>query len=192
MLGLDHQEAVGLGDPARDLGEELGPGHADRDRRARPAPAPGPQANGDLGRRARDPAKPAHLEEGLVDRHALDERGRVVEHLEDRLAGLAVGLHVRRDDDRLGAEAPGLPTAHGAADTVGPGLVARCEHHTTPDDDRLAAEPRIVTLVDRREEGIEVGVQDRGLVAHEHMFDPTADGIKPGSGMGPAGLQRET
>ena len=53
-------------------------------------------------------------------------------------------------------------------------------------------EPRIVALVDRREEGIEVGVQDRGLVAHEHMFDPSADGIKRGPGMAPAERQRET
>ena len=42
--------------PRSHLGEELGPGHADGDHEARPGPDLFPQANGDLGRGARDPA----------------------------------------------------------------------------------------------------------------------------------------
>jgi len=33
-----------------------------------------------------------------------------------------------------------------------------------------AAEPRVVPLLDRREERVEVGVEDRRLAVHEHMF----------------------
>ncbi len=39
-----------------------------------------------------------------------------------------------------------------------------------PDDHRLAAQARIVALLYRREEGVEVGVEHRGLGLHERMF----------------------
>ncbi len=58
--------------------------------------------------RARDQPQPADVEERLVDRQALDERRRVVEHLEQRLARLAVGGHPRADDDRLRAQPASL------------------------------------------------------------------------------------
>ena len=108
----DDQQAVRLRDPARDLGEELGPGHADGDRQADPLEDLATQAHRDLRGRARDPPQPADIEERLVDREPLDERRRVVEHLEHRLARRAVGLHARRDDDRFRAEPQRLDVAH--------------------------------------------------------------------------------
>ena len=61
------------------------------------------------------------------------------------------------------AEAAGLAAAHRGADAVGPGLVAGREHDSRPDDRRPAAQATIVSLLDRREERVEVGVQDRRL-----------------------------
>ena len=53
---------------------------------------------------------------------------------------------------------------------MGLGLVAGRKHDTAADDHGTAAKARIVALLDGREERVEVGVQDRRLVQHEHMF----------------------
>ena len=111
-------------------------------------------------RRARRCGEPADVEERLVDGEALDERRRVVEHREDRLARLGVRRHPRRDDDRVRAQAARLAAAHRRAHAVRLRLVARGEHDPAADDDRPAAQSRIVALLDRREECIEVGVED--------------------------------
>ena len=87
------QEAVGLGHPARDFGEELRPGHADRDREADVLEDVAPEAGGDLRGRARDPLHAADVEKGLVDREPLHHRRRVLEHPVHGLAGLGVGGH---------------------------------------------------------------------------------------------------
>ena len=103
-VGRDDQQAVGLGDAARHLGEELGPGDPDRDRKADLLQELPAQSHRDLGRRARDPPQPTDVQEGLVDREPFDERRRVVEHLEHRLACPAIGIHPRTNDDRLRAQ----------------------------------------------------------------------------------------
>ena len=72
-----------------------------------------------------------------------------------RLAGLAVGREARLDDDRLRAQPARLRAAHRGADAVRLGLVARGEHHPRADDHRTAAQPRVVPLLDRREERVE-------------------------------------
>ena len=125
------------------------------------------QPRGDLRGRSRDPLEPADVEERLVDRQPLDQRRRVVEDLEDGLAGVGVGVHARPHDDGLRAEPARLPRAHRGPHPVCLGLVARREHHARPDDHGAAAQAGIVTLLDRCVERVQVGVQDRGLVRHE-------------------------
>ena len=68
------------------------------------------------------------------------------------------------------AEPPRLRAAHRRADAVRLRLVARGEHDAPADDHRPAAQARIVALLDRREERVEIGVEDRRLAVHEHMF----------------------
>ena len=99
----------GLADGAGDLGEELRAGDADGDRQPDPLAHVGAQPGGDLDRRAGDAAQPADVEERLVDRDALDERRRVVEHGEHGPAGVGVGLEAGRHDDGAAgtAAAPG-------------------------------------------------------------------------------------
>ena len=53
--------------------------------------------------------------------------------------------------------------AHRAGDAIRLRLVARGEDDPAADDHRPAAQPRVVALLDRREEGVEVGVEDRGF-----------------------------
>ena len=71
---------------------------------------------------------------------------------------------MRCDHDRLGAEPAGLRAAHRRFDAVRLCLVARCEHHAAADDHGPSAQARIVSLLDRRVEGVEVGVEDRRRV----------------------------
>ena len=54
--------------------------------------------------------------------------------------------------------------------TVGLRLVAGAENHARTDEHGPAAELRMVALLDRREERVQVCVQDRGVPAHERMF----------------------
>ena len=164
------EEAVRLGDAARDLGEELRPRDTDRDRsptwsrtrrrRAAPrSPAPG------------QPGARAHGRRGTPRRsRALRREASFLEHLEHRLARLRVRRHARSHDDRLRAEPSGLPATHRGADAVRLRLVARGEHDPRADDHRAAAEPIVVPLLDRREERVDVCMQHRGLPRHEHMF----------------------
>jgi len=156
------EEPVRLGDRTRDLGEELRARDPDRDRQSDLVEDALPQAHGDLARRPGEALEPAHVEERLVDREALDERRRVLEHGEHRLARVRVGGHPRSDHDGVRTEPTGLPAAHGGANSVRLRLVARCEHDAAADDDWLATQSAVVALLDRREEGVEVGVEDGG------------------------------
>src|SRR5215218_8376799 len=55
-------------------------------------------------------------------------------------------------------------------------LVAGREHDAHADDHRPPAQPRVVALLDGREERVQVGVQYRGFRGHEHMFASASDG----------------
>ena len=168
-VGRHHEQTVGLRHATRHLGEELRPGHPDGDRQTDLLENLASQPHCDLGGGARDPSQPAHIEERLVDRESLDQRRRVFEHPEHRLARLGVRRHPGRDHDRLRAQAAGLCSAHRGADAACLGLVAGRQHDPRPDDHGPAAQATIISLLDRRIERIEVSVQDRRLV-HEHMF----------------------
>ena len=121
------------------------------------------QTSRDLRRRARDPPHSAHVDERLVDRQPLHQRRRVLEDREHVLAGLRVGLEARRHDDGLRAQALGRPAAHRGLDPEGLRLVGRGQDHPAPDDHRLAQQPRVVALLDGREERVEVGVENRSV-----------------------------
>ena len=162
-LGGDDEQSVRLGDAARDLREELRPRDPHRDRQPDALAHVASQTRCDLARRAGDPLEPAHVEECLVDRHPLDERRRVVEDAEHRGARLGVRSKARLDDNgpRTEAARPGL--AHRGAHAGRLRLVARREDDPAADDQRHAAKAWIIALLDRREERIEVRVQDRRL-----------------------------
>src|SRR5512132_2101175 len=174
-VGGNHQQSVGLRDPARDLGEELRPGNAHRDGEPQLLEDLPPEPDGDLGGRSRDPPQPADVEEGLVDRQPLDERRRVAEHLEERLAGFAVRVHARANDDGLRAEPASERAAHRRSDAERLRLVARREHDPGADDDRAAPQGGVVPLLDRGVEGVGVRVQDRRLIGHVRMLASRGD-----------------
>ena len=166
VVGGDDQEAVGLGHAARHLGEELGACDAHRDRQADLLAHPLPQPHRDLLRRPRHAAQATDIEERLVDGEALDQRCGVLEDGKHGLAGVGVGRHAGPDHDGVRTQSPRWAAAHRCAHAEGLGLIAGGQDHAAADDHRAAAQPRVVALLDRRVEGVEVGVQDGGLVRH--------------------------
>ena len=65
-------------------------------------------------------------------------------------------------DHRAGHSDAGLRGGHGGAHAVDPGLVARREDDAFADDDRAVPQARVVPLLDRGVEAVEVGVEDPG------------------------------
>ena len=91
-----------------------------------------------------------------------------------------VGGESRRDDDRVRAQAAGPSAAHRPAHTAAPRLVAGRHHHPLADDHGATAQTGIVALLDRGEERIGVGVEDRRLRRrHEHTFAYAEAAINP-------------
>ena len=166
--GRDEEEPVGLGDGAGDLGEVLGAGDADGDGQPQALAGAAAKAGGDLPRCAGDPLHSADVEEGFVDREPLDGRGGVLEERVERTARLRVRGHSRADDDRVRAEPSGLASAHRRPDAVCLCLVAGGEHDAAADDHRTAAQAGVVALLDRREERVGIGMQDRRFGRHGH------------------------
>ena len=141
VVGRDDQQAVGLRGPAGHLRERLGP--RDPDRQGQPdalANAP-PQGRGDLLRRSADVLEPGDVEEGLLHREPLDHRRGLGELVEERLAGLDVGVEAGRNRDQVRAQPPRLAPAHRPADAVAPGLVAGRHHHPLADATGARAGP---------------------------------------------------
>jgi hypothetical protein len=157
LLGGHDEQAVGLGCPPGHLGEDLRARDPDRDRQPDALAHVAADPLGDL---ARGRVDLAHVEERLLEPQRLDGRGGGAQHVEDRAAGLGVGAEVRADDDRMGTAPPRLAAAHPAADAVRARLVAGGHDHPTADDDRAPAQGRVVTLLDRREERVDVGMED--------------------------------
>jgi DNA polymerase-4 len=61
------------------------------------------------------------------------------------------------NDDRVWAQPASHRSAHRRADAVGLGLVAGGDHNAGADDDGVAAQKRVIPLLDRRIEGVDVG-----------------------------------
>ena len=172
-VGRHDEQPVGLGDAARDLGEELRAGDADGDRAGRPA-----RSTSRRNRAAISTGVPGHaaqaadVEERLVDRDPLDERGRVARRSRTPpCSPRSTPTSAARRRSPAGTAARACRAAHRGADAEGLGLVAGGEHDAAADDHGPAAQPRVVALLDRRVEGVEVGVEDRRhSPGHEHMF----------------------
>ena len=80
--GHDHQP-VGLLEIGRDLGHELGRGHADRDRQLQLVVDRGLDGARHLDGRAEERLGAGHVEEGLVDGDLLDGRRVATQDLHD-------------------------------------------------------------------------------------------------------------
>ena len=164
-----HEHPVGLAVVGRELRDELRGGDADRARHADLALDVGPDLRRDLGRGSEQHRGARDVQERLVERDRLHERGVGAQDLAEPMGVGAVRLEVRRQEDDVGAQAPGPDRRHRGAHAVLPGLVGRRGDHAAragaADDDRLPGERRILQDLDGRVERVDVDVQDR-LGAH--------------------------
>jgi hypothetical protein len=126
-----------------------------------------PQQHGDLDRGAEQPHAAAHVEERLVERERLDQRGHRPEDVPKRRRDLAVNVEPRRDDDGRRAASQRLRHRHRRCHAVPPGLVGGARHDAAragaTHHQGTATQPRVVPGLDRRVERVHVDVQDRLL-----------------------------
>ena len=172
---LNDDQTIRLGDLGCNLGQVLGPGHADRDRQTDFCSNPGSDGAGHVGRRTEQMDRSANIGEGFVDRNPLDERGEVAHDVDGGIAEPLVLLVVAADELQVWAQLAGEAPRHAAADSKRLGFVGRRQHHSTADGNRFPAQRRIEELLDRCIEGIEIGMENGGRRCHghtlvEHMF----------------------
>ena len=110
--------------------------------------------------------EPGHVEERLVDGDPLHERREVAEYRHDLVGEPLVLGEVPGDERQIGTQALGAPARHATLHTEPLRLVRRGQHHAAADGDGPPAQLRVQQLLDRRVEGVEIGVQDRGTGWH--------------------------
>ena len=138
LVGQDHHDARAragalggehrLGGPRRQLGQQLGPGHAHGAVEVQVVAHRLADGPGHVGGWAEEAAGPGDVEEGLVEGDALDHRSEAVEHRVEVLAHLRVAGEAARQEDGVRAAAPGLDRRHGRVDAEGARLVGAGGH----------------------------------------------------------------
>ena len=186
-VGLHDQQPIGFAHGAGDLGQELGARNPDRDGESRLRPHAFAQPCRDLLGAAGDASETPDLEERLVDRQPLHERGGVTEDREHVFARRGVGIHARRDDDGIRAELSRLSAAHGGAHPARLRFVARRQHDPAADDHGATAQFGRIALLDRRVERVEVGVQHRRFPTHPVLLSTCGSSHELGT---PAAISR--
>ena len=166
--GLDDEQAIGLGEVARQFRQQLRARGADGRDQAGPVVHAAADRDGDLRPRAVQAPSTGDVEERLVEGDRLHERRERAQDLHDRTACVAVGVEPRREEHTIGARTTRSRHGHRGVHAEAASLVARGRDDTTraqaTDDDRLPRQRGIVELLDRRVERIEVDVQDRRRV----------------------------
>src|ERR1700733_11177643 len=114
-----------------------------------------------LSRCSKEMDSAGDIQERLIDRHPLDTRGEVGKNRHDIITELLVAVEAAADEQEIPAELAGPPAWHAAADAVAPGFVRCRQHHAAADGDRPVPQRGVQELLDRRVEGVEVGMQDR-------------------------------
>jgi hypothetical protein len=161
----NHEQAVGLALAARELRDELRRGNADRAGEARARVHLVADAPGDFGGRAKQSHGAGDVEKRLVDREWFDEGRELAEDRHDGIGGLAVLVHVPRDDGGARRELERPRHWHRGVHTERPSLVARRRHDAAAaraaNDDELPTEFGALEQLDRDEECVHVDVENR-------------------------------
>ena len=126
----DHREPARLVEIGGDLGEELVVREADRG--GHPdlgLDLPGEPRHQNGGWCVVQPLGAAEIEERLVERERLDQRGQRIHQRPDLCRDLGVIADAGRDHDGVGTELAGLKHRHGGAHARDPGDIATGGHH---------------------------------------------------------------
>ena len=182
--GFDHPLAIRLGELGRELRHELRARGADR--------GGSPPVTSETSRlsSAKGVVETRRRQVHRVGRHPRStnassrdsgstsgDRSRSTRH--DLLAGGPVGPEATRQERRMGAPPTRLMARHGRTHAEHAGLVGSGCHHaplTDPtDDDRLAAQRRLVPLLDGCEERVQIEMQDGCLATHRTILTARPD-----------------
>src|SRR5258705_3121541 len=173
-FGHDH-EAVWLAEVRADLGAQLVRRDADRDDETEAFSHRTLDLFGHRDRTTEQMLGRGHVEERLVQRDRLHQRRLLVKDRHDRIGRLEIAVEVAWHVDAIRTEPSRDRERHGRANAEGARLVG--SRHDDPslvrtiatDDDRLAAVLRMVPLLDRRVERVEVAVKDRARHANRTL-----------------------
>ena len=184
LPGRDHEHSIGFRTAGRELGDELHRSRADR----AVQPGLGEHARADeltdLRGRAEQRPRARDVEECLVDAHAFDDRGDVVEDGHDLLRVEGVLLAVRLEHDRVRAQPQRLGERDGRAYPELAGrIICRGDDRASGvagDDHGPVHEIGPVEEFDRGEERVEVDVEDgRGGAVHRGGADLPVAAVLP-------------
>ena len=109
---------------------------------------------------------PCNVGEGLVDGDALDGRREIAQHADGGVTEPLVFFEMSADENEVATELPRAPSRHAASYAEGPRFVGGREHDAAADRYRLAAQPRVKQLFDRRIKGVEVRMENGGCGTH--------------------------
>src|SRR5207244_6882629 len=161
----DDGQPAGLPQVARDLGDDLRRRDAERAREARRRAHGRLHGRGDRSRAQQVRRDLADVEVALVEPGALDGRYHAAHALPDGARILAVQRVARADEHHVRTAAQRLGTAHRRVNSEDACLVVRGRDDAAAvwiaaDDERLCPELRVLELLDRSEERVEVEVRD--------------------------------
>src|SRR5262245_60708925 len=128
--------------------------------------------------------------ERLVDGDALDIRREVAQDTDGRVTEPLVFAEVSADKYQVGTELPRVSSRHAASHAEGPRFVGGREHDAAADRNRLASQPRVEQLFDRRIKGVEVRVENGGC--GRHYTHHSADATRDSSSAGPTPVRSDT
>jgi hypothetical protein len=157
----DDRDASGLPPVGGDLADDLGGPDAERAGQARAAAHGRLDGGGDRASPGEVVRDRAEVEVALVDPRPLDAGNDLADRVPDDPRVLAVERVPRSEEHGVRAAAKRLGRAHCRVDPERPRRVVRGRYHSAPmristDDQRLVAKRRILELLDRGEEGVEV------------------------------------
>ena len=173
LIRVDGDKAVRFGDLGRDLRQMFGAGDANRKRQPDLLAGSASHRISHLRRSAKEVDRPGNLEEGLIDRDALDDRGEVGQHGHHLVTEALVLTEIARHEAEARAQLAGPPPRHPTLNAEGLRLVGRGQHDASPDSDRLAGQGRVEQLLDRCVKRIEVGMEDGGCSLHADSLERT-------------------
>ena len=167
MAGHDDRQPAGLARVAADLRHDLARRDAERAGEARAGPHRGLHRLGDDARLEEVARDLSDVEVALVDARLLDGRHDPANGRPHVSRVLAVEAVTRPDEDRLRAAADRLGGAHRGMDAELPRGVVRGRDdaaavRVAADDERLSPQLRVLQLLDRGEERVEIEVRDDG------------------------------
>jgi hypothetical protein len=156
ILRVDHNKPVRLGHLRCDFREVLGARHADGDRKAQFLAHAPPHLFCDFLWRTKEALTTGNLGKSFIDRQPLDEGRVVAENFDRGVAKALILIEVAAYEPQLRTEFTRPPSRHSAAHSERLRLVGCGEHNPAADGDGMATQGRIMQLLNRRVERIEV------------------------------------